>query len=41
MQKSDQVADGKHISALDVFYEMDGRKGLYIEEVLDWCRAIV
>ena len=25
-----------HISALDVFYEMDGRKSRYTTEVLDW-----
>ena len=38
MQKSDQVDDDIHISALDVFYEMDGRKSLYIEELLDCYR---
>ena len=27
------------ISALDVFYEMDGRKSRYIGEVLEWYRA--
>ena len=27
-----------HISALDVFYEMDGRRSRYIKEVLDWYR---
>ena len=27
-----------HISALDVFYEMDGRESRYIREVLNWCR---
>ena len=26
------------ISALDVFYEMDGRESRYIGEVLDWYR---
>ena len=36
MQKSDQVDDDIHISALDVFYEMDGR--LYIEELPDCYR---
>ena len=27
------------VSALDVFYEMDGRKSRYIRDVLDWCRG--
>ena len=36
VQKSGYVDDGIHISALDVFYEMDGRKSRYIKEVLDW-----
>ena len=26
------------ISALDAFYEMDGRESRYIKEVLDWYR---
>ena len=30
------VDDEIHISALDVFYEMDGRERRYIKEVLDW-----
>ena len=27
-----------HISALDVFYKMDGRESRYIKEVLEWYR---
>ena len=29
------VEDDVHISALDAFYEMDGRKSLHIGEVLE------
>ena len=39
MQKSGHVDDDVQISALDVFYEMDGRKSRYIREVLDWHRG--
>ena len=38
MQKSGYVDDDTLISALDVFYEMDGRKSRYIKNVLDWHR---
>ena len=37
VQKSGHVDDDVH--ALDVFYEMDGRKSRYIGEVLDWYRG--
>ena len=33
------VDDDVQISALDAFYEMDGRKSRYQKEVLDWCRG--
>ena len=37
VQKSGHVDDDDvQISALDVFYEMDGRKSRHIREVLDW-----
>ena len=39
VQKSGHVDDDVPISALDVFYEMDGRKGRYIREVLNWYRG--
>ena len=39
LQKSGHVDDDVQISALDVFYEMDGRKGRYIREVLNWYRG--
>ena len=39
VQKSGHVDDDVQISALDVFYEMDGRKSRYIGEVLDWYRG--
>ena len=35
MQNSGHVDDDIHISALDAFYEMDGRKSRYTNEVLD------
>ena len=35
VQKSGHVDDDVQISALDAFYEMDGRKSRYIGEVLD------
>ena len=38
MQNSGHVDDDVHISAMCVFYEMDGRKSGYIREVLDWYR---
>ena len=38
MQTSGHVDDDEQISALDTFYEMDGRKGRYIGEVLEWYR---
>ena len=39
MQNSCNVDDDIQISALDVFYEVDGRESRYIEEVLDWYRG--
>ena len=39
VQKSGHVDDDVHISALVVFYEMDGLKGRHIREVLDWYRG--
>ena len=39
VQKLGHVDDDVQISALDPFYEMDGRKSLYIGEVLDWYRG--
>ena len=39
MQKSGHVDDDVQISALDAFYDMDGRKSRYIREVLDWYRG--
>ena len=36
VQNSGRVDDDIHISALDVFYEMDGRRSRYNKEVLDW-----
>ena len=39
MQKSGHGDDDVQISALDVFYEMDGRRSRYIREVLDWYRG--
>ena len=39
VQKSGHVDDDVRISALDAFYEMDGRKSRYIGEVLDWYRG--
>ena len=38
VQKSGHVDDDVQISALDAFYEMDGRTSRYIEEVLEWYR---
>ena len=38
VQNSGHVDDDIHISALDVFYEMDGRECRYVKEVLDWYR---
>ena len=38
VQNSGHVDDDIHITALDAFYEMDGRESRYIEEVLDWYR---
>ena len=38
-QKPGHVDDDVPIFALDVFYEMDGRKSCYIKEVLDWYRG--
>ena len=38
-QKSRHVDDDVQISALDAFYEMDGRKSRYIGEVLEWYRG--
>ena len=39
MKKSGHVDDDVQISALDAFYEIDGRKSRYIGEVLEWYRA--
>ena len=39
VQKSGHVDDDVQISALDAFYEMDGRKSRHIGEVLDWYRG--
>ena len=39
MQKSGHVDDDVQISALDAFYEMDGRRSRYIGEVSDWYRG--
>ena len=39
MQKSGLVDGDVQISALDAFFEMDGRKSRYIREVLDWYRG--
>ena len=39
VQKSGHVDDDVQISALDPFYEMDGRKSRYIGEVLEWYRG--
>ena len=39
VQKSGHVDDDVQISALDAFYEMDGRKSRYIGDVLDWYRG--
>ena len=39
VQKCGHVGDDVQISALDAFFEMDGRKGRYIGEVLDWYRG--
>ena len=36
VQNSGHVDDDIQISALDVFYEMDGRESRYIKEVLAW-----
>ena len=39
VQKSGHVGDDVQISALDPFYEMDGRKNRYIGEVLERYRG--
>ena len=39
VQKSGHVDDDEQISALDAFYEMDGRKSRCIGEMLDWYRG--
>ena len=39
MHTSGHVDDDVQISALDAFYEMDGRKRRYIGEVLEWYRG--
>ena len=38
VQNSGNVDDDIHISALDVFHEMDGRWSRHIKEVWDWYR---
>ena len=39
MQTSGHVDDDVQISALDAFYEMDGRKSRYVGEVFEWYRG--
>ena len=39
VQTSGHVDDDVQISALEAFYEMDGRKSRYIGEVLEWYRG--
>ena len=39
VQKSGHVDEDVQSSALDAFYEMDGRKSRYIREVLEWYRG--
>ena len=39
VQKSGHVDDDVPISALDAFYEKDGRRSRYIGEVLEWFRC--
>ena len=39
VQKLCHVEDDEHISALDVFYEKDGRENRCIGELLEWCRG--
>ena len=39
VQKSGHVDDDVQISALDAFYEMDGRRSRFIGEVLEWYRG--
>ena len=39
VQTSGHVDDDVQISALDTFYEMDGRMSRYIGEVLEWYRG--
>ena len=39
VQTSGHVDDDVHISALDAFYEMGGRKSRFIGEVLEWYRG--
>ena len=39
VQKSGHGDGDVHISALDAFFEMDGRKSRYIGEVLEWYRG--
>ena len=39
VQPSGHVDDEIQISALDAFYEVDGRKSRYIREVLEWYRG--
>ena len=36
VKNSGHLDDGMQISALDVFYEMDGRERRYVKEMLDW-----
>ena len=36
VQNPGRVDDDKSIPALDVYYEIDGRKSRYIKEMLDW-----
>ena len=39
MQTSGHVDDDVQISALDAFYDVDGRRSRYIGEALDWYRG--
>ena len=39
VQTSGHVDDDVQTSALDAFYEMDGRESRYIGEVLEWYRG--
>ena len=40
VQTSGHVDDDVQTSALDAFYDMDGRRSRYIREALDWYRGV-